>query len=129
MAVSVLGERVGGHPPASGKNNAGSAIDLLGMIRQQKLQRLRLCKDPIYVQYLSTEKQRANRMRRKGWVEQAARPHMDDDLDSEARQRVTALLSSAARSRRGAQAGVWAAFGKPYRTLGRLEQVAHLLPR
>lgn len=68
------------------------------------------------------------RMRRKGWTEQTARPHMDDDLDSEARQRVTALVTFAAQNRAGAQAGVWAAFGKPFKTLGKLEQVSDLLP-
>lgn len=128
MGNSGPSERAGGHVPASGKHLGGSASDLLGMIRQQKLQRRRLCQDPIYLQYLCTEKQRAMRMRRKGWVEHgAARPQMDDDLDSEARQRVTALVTFAAKNRGGAQAGVWAAFGKPFKTLGKLEQVLDLL--
>ena len=122
--VERAGGQCGGFPAASGKNGSGVATDLLRMVRQQKLQRLTLCKDPIYMQYLSTEKQRAVHMRRKGWVENGARPQMDDDLDSEARQRVTALVSSAAKNRGRGQAGVWAAFGKPYTTLGMLKQVS-----
>eukprot|EP00892_Ulva_mutabilis_P006737 jgi/Ulvmu1/4435/UM002_0160.1 len=116
------GGQSGGNLPPLGKNSSGVATDLLRMVRQQKLQRLKLCKDPIYIQYLSAEKQRVIHMRRKGWVEHGARPQMDDDLDSEARQRVTALVSSASRSRGGGQAGVWAPFGKPYRALGKLTQ-------
>lgn len=120
---SVGGSMKASDKTSAGKHSANATDHLLGIIRQQKLQRQRFCEDPIYAQYLATEKQRACRLRRKGWLEQTARPTMDEDLDSEARQRVTALLSSASRARDGVQAGVWAAFGKPYKTLGQLQQV------
>lgn len=47
---------------------------------------------------------------------------VDDDIEAEARQRVTGLVSTASRHRKE-QSGVWAPFGKPYQALGKVETV------
>lgn len=47
---------------------------------------------------------------------------IDDDIEAEARQRVTGLVSTAARHRKE-QSGVWAPFGRPYQALGKVETV------
>ena len=47
---------------------------------------------------------------------------VDDDIEAEARQRVTGLMSKASRHRKE-QSGVWAPFGKPYQALGKVETV------
>lgn len=106
--------------PTSGAEKAAPS-DLLKVLQQQKQQRLKLARDPVYLAYHAAEKHRMAKLKKKGWSE-PPKPQVDEDIDAEARQRVIGLVSTAARHR-NQQAGVWAPFGKPYQALGAVQTV------
>jgi hypothetical protein len=108
-------------PTAASHSEKAAPSDLLKLLQKQKQQRLKLARDPVYLAYHVAENHRMAKLKKKGWTE-APKPQVDEDIDAEARQRVTGLVAAASRHR-NQQAGVWAPFGKPYQALGAVETV------